>query len=86
MAFDVGFRYSFQATDAGRFRDMRPNMRVANYLRVTGAGTLVLVPKLPADGNDTETFQCDEGQVITGAFVAIDSADEGCFPIDVAGD
>jgi hypothetical protein len=81
----TGFRYSFQVTAIGVFKTVRPSMSVANYLRIAGAGSVELRPKIPADGFPTETFTVEDGHVITGSFIELVAADEGCFPIDVAG-
>lgn len=80
-----GARYSFQTLAVGKFATMREGIGVVDYLRVTGAGTIELKPKLAAENHPTETFEVEAGHYVGGQFVELVAASPACFPIDVQG-
>jgi uncharacterized protein YndB with AHSA1/START domain len=51
------------------------------YLKVTGAGQIVVRFKLPRDGHETETLTMEAGEVLPGQVVELVAADNACFPV-----
>lgn len=53
-------------------------------IKVTGAGSLVVVVASPRDGHATESYTMEAGQTIPGQFVKIEaSTSGGCYPLVV---
>lgn len=80
-----GPKYSFQVSAVGVFKTLRSGIKVVDYVRVTGAGSVTLRPKLPAEGHTTETFLVEAGHVIEGQWLELVDASPACFPIDLQG-
>jgi len=75
---------AIEITEATDFRTIKRAGRTwgnVRYLKVTGAGQIVVRFKLPRDGEETETLTMEAGEVLLGQVVELVAADNACFPV-----
>jgi hypothetical protein len=77
---------AIEITEATDFRNIKTGGRTwgsVRYLRTSGAGQIVVRFKLPRDGEETETFTMEPGEVLPGQVVELVAADPAVFPVKV---